>query len=109
LIKSVLMAVQDFGHTSQEDLETALRENPSLVKAFKAIQAMREEERRYAELMEMQRLDETFVSDLAIGLGLFLIALVCFYYRVPVIGNAVALLVGPVIGLCLTLKHRRPR
>lgn len=58
---------------------------------------------------ESSRFDISFFSDLAIGVGVFAVAVICFVYGVPVFGNPLALLAGPVIGLILTLKHRPPR
>jgi hypothetical protein len=58
---------------------------------------------------ESKRFDMTFFWDLVIGIGVFAAAVVCFVYRVPVVGHPLALLAGPVIGLVLSLKHRPPR
>jgi len=69
------------------------------------------EQIKKVELMsvERQRFDKTFVWDIAIPMALFVAAIICVEFRLPVIGNPLSLLIGPVIGLILALIHRPPR
>ena len=59
--------------------------------------------------MTVERFDGTFVSDLLIGVGLFVAAVVCVLARVPLLGHPYSLLIGPLVGLLLTLSHMPPR
>jgi hypothetical protein len=60
-------------------------------------------------LVESSRFDMTVLFDLGIGVIVFAATLLCFVWRVPLLGDPVALLLGPFIGLVLSLKHRPPR
>jgi uncharacterized membrane protein YczE len=51
----------------------------------------------------------TFVWDVVIAIVLFVAAVICLVNRVPIAGHPWALLLGPLVGLILTLKHRPPR
>jgi hypothetical protein len=56
-----------------------------------------------------ERFDMTFVWDVVIAIVLFVAAVICLVNRVPIAGHPSALLLGPLVGLILTLKHRPPR
>jgi hypothetical protein len=59
--------------------------------------------------IEPQRFGMTFFLDVIVAVVFFGVTLVCYVWHVPVIGDPLALLLGPVIGLILSLKHRPPR
>jgi|GraSoiStandDraft_48_1057284.scaffolds.fasta_scaffold1110820_1 hypothetical protein len=56
-----------------------------------------------------ERFDITFVWDVLIGVALFGAAIICVSIRAPIIGHPWSLLVGPLVGVILTLKHRPAR
>jgi len=59
--------------------------------------------------MTVERFDGTFVSDLLMGVGLFVAAVACVLAHVPLVGHPYSLLIGPLVGLLLTLSHMPPR
>ena len=52
------------------------------------------------------RFDSIFWKDLGVGLGLFVLATICLALQVPVLGDPLALLVGPIVTVFLSWKHR---
>jgi hypothetical protein len=74
---------------------------------------MREIEERLNQLgrtqTEAPRFDMTFVSDVLIALAIFALTVGLFLAQVPIVGDPCALLLGPMVGLVLALKHRPPR
>jgi hypothetical protein len=59
--------------------------------------------------VESQLFSMTLLFDLGVGVMLFAVTFLCFFYRLPLLGDPLALLSGPFIGLVLSLKHRPPR
>ncbi len=49
-----------------------------------------------------------FWKDLLIGTAITAATIICFIYNVPILGHPIALLVGPFVGVCLSLEHNRP-
>jgi hypothetical protein len=58
---------------------------------------------------EAQRFDMTFVWDVLIALTIFCLTVGFFIAHLPFVGDPWVLLIGPIAGLILALKHRPPR
>jgi hypothetical protein len=56
-----------------------------------------------------ERFDKTFARDVFIAIALFAGAVIGGLIRAPIIGHPWALLVGPLVGVILTLRHRPAR
>ena len=59
--------------------------------------------------LESRRFDRELFNDLGIGFGIFGITLIPCAMKVPVLGSPFMLLIGPYVGVCLSLYHRSLR
>jgi hypothetical protein len=98
------MAVKE--HPSSLREATVLQIGDFITKLERRSGVAREELRLRAR---SARFDVTFFVDLIIAVAVFAVTLICYLYQVPIFDDPLALLVGPLIGLVLALKHRAPR
>lgn len=54
----------------------------------------------------MQKFDKTFWKDIGISTSILAFFAVCVLFKVPVLGFPALVLLGPVVGIFLTLRHR---
>lgn len=46
-----------------------------------------------------------FWKDIGIGIAIFIVTVLCMLWKVPVLGNPIALLLSPAVGIFLCLLH----
>jgi hypothetical protein len=63
-------------------------------------------EMRFLPDVQSPKFDRLFFRDFLAGLGLSAVTIVAAFLRVPVLGDPLALLLGPVVILLLGWRHR---